>query len=679
MQLLQVVLYHDDGRTKSLDFRPGALNVVVGNKRTGKSALLDIVDYCVGRDDAAVFPGIFGRVVPWVGTLWQLEDGNRAYVARPRAAHGKSSSTQAMLLFGGADMEPIPFEELTVNVGSSQLRARLGAAIGLSDVTVEQSDPDKAPFAVTLGTASVFSFQNQNEVASKSHLLHRSGDSLLMGRVRDALPFFLGAVDGDQPQRNADLRVARRVLTRLTSELQDARNDAEHIDADLRSLLREAHTVGLVDVGEVESRTLLLQFLENARSASVADTVVASTDTQDRVHALTEDRQRLRRELNAALADRHLLLDATSGATGYESAITQQAGRLRSLNLLGAEQTQNVCPVCQRDLTGADPLAEQLRTRLTTLSTDIQSMIVATPGRQRALSDSAERITSIREQLVSIEESLTAADVADPTGGQNLGDQHTRDFIRGRIDATIRGRRPLNDEALDELQAAVVEAAARVTVLEQGTSTDEAEELIASKVGIVSADVTYYAQQQKVEYATRSVRFEPKKLTVVADTTDGPKTLQQMGSGANWVGYHVAAHLALHRYFVLNDRPLPRLLMLDQPSQPFYEGSNSSAKSTDQEDVRRMFTLLRDFVDELTPRFQIILSEHATLDDDWFQALPTHTLWTEGLVPRDWADDETWEEFTTQPESAEDDDPADGIDVGAESEPPPTEDDLSRE
>ena len=34
-----------------------------------------------------------------------------------------------------------------------------------------------------------------------------------------------------------------------------------------------------------------------------------------------------------------------------------------------------------------------------------------------------------------------------------------------------------------------------------------------------------------------------------SNTVDGPLTLSQMGSGENWVGYHVAVHLSLHRLF----------------------------------------------------------------------------------------------------------------------------------
>jgi len=43
-----------------------------------------------------------------------------------------------------------------------------------------------------------------------------------------------------------------------------------------------------------------------------------------------------------------------------------------------------------------------------------------------------------------------------------------------------------------------------------------------------------------------------------------------MGSAANWIGYHLIAHLGLHKHFVERDRPVPRFLILDQPTQAYF-------------------------------------------------------------------------------------------------------------
>lgn len=52
LQLINITLYNDDGDTRVVDFRPGELNIVTGDSKAGKSALLTIVDYCLGRETA---------------------------------------------------------------------------------------------------------------------------------------------------------------------------------------------------------------------------------------------------------------------------------------------------------------------------------------------------------------------------------------------------------------------------------------------------------------------------------------------------------------------------------------------------------------------------------------------------------------------------------------------------
>lgn len=65
MNLLAIVLYSKQGEHRVVDFRPGELNVVTGWSRTGKSALLDIVEFCLGRDTLTMplGPIVNGRLV----------------------------------------------------------------------------------------------------------------------------------------------------------------------------------------------------------------------------------------------------------------------------------------------------------------------------------------------------------------------------------------------------------------------------------------------------------------------------------------------------------------------------------------------------------------------------------------------------------------------------------------
>jgi hypothetical protein len=48
------------------------------------------------------------------------------------------------------------------------------------------------------------------------------------------------------------------------------------------------------------------------------------------------------------------------------------------------------------------------------------------------------------------------------------------------------------------------------------------------------------------------------------------RSIAEIGSGANWVAYHLLALIALHRYFIEDKRPVPEFLILDHPSQVYF-------------------------------------------------------------------------------------------------------------
>ena len=84
-----------------------------------------------------------------------------------------------------------------------------------------------------------------------------------------------------------------------------------------------------------------------------------------------------------------------------------------------------------------------------------------------------------------------------------------------------------------------------------------------------------------------------------------------MGSGENWVGYHVLAHLALHKWFRQKDRPVPSFIIFDQPSQAHYppeqdaDGSIDALADEDRTAVLQLFKLISDAAAELAPNLQI--------------------------------------------------------------------------
>jgi Protein of unknown function (DUF3732) len=198
-------------------------------------------------------------------------------------------------------------------------------------------------------------------------------------------------------------------------------------------------------------------------------------------------------------------------------------------------------------------------------------------------------------------------------------------------------------QSTSSLQNSVESARARVAVLEQELDPEAIREKMSTFLNIIGRYMTNYSEALNLEHRGSDLRLDVRNLTVVADTLDGPVPLFRMGSGENWVGYHVIAHLALHKWYRQKGRPTPAFLIFDQPSQAHYppeqdaEGSIDLLDDEDKTAVLELFQLISEAATELAPDMQIIITDHADLRPDWFQdAISERWRKGEALIPSGW-------------------------------------------
>jgi hypothetical protein len=652
VQLLSLVLYNADGRIRRLDFVPGALNIVTGESGTGKSALLTIIEYCLGRDTILVPVGPITDTVEWYGALWQLDDreGGRAFVARPKPVGQNASTSTAMLEFG-AHLDVPPFESLHANIDTKQLRQQLGRHIGVEE---NETEPDswslRPAVEANLGHAALLCLQAQSEIASQTVLFHRMGEQGIDQALKDTIPYFLGAVAPDEALKRAQLRDAKRTFSRLLAEYERVQLAAQTIDVELQALYAEARAVGLAAEIETSDRGALTRALQEARSGRIADHTTVSPQGQDRRRELEERREALAAQLRALLENRALLLNESKAAGQFVSALEQQQSRLTSLNLLpgvsdegsNRERIAFDCPVCGNHLNEPDPLPVALYTSLRKLQQQVGDLTGTRPSRRQALVELDTTAEEVREQL-------RAADMAlrNLNRGQRImveTDSDNQSFTRGRIDATLARMQLSDDLSFEVLRQQLEQTRATVEALKGELDDDVRREQLTSRLVAVGRDIKAFAARLELEHSAEDVRLDLARLTVVADTPTGPAPLSRIGSAKNWVGYHLATHLALHRYLTMQERPVPRFLMLDQPTQAHYPSERDNDTGMPEEDadrraVRAMFELMRDVVAELSPDFQLIVCDHADLPIDWFRESVRYR-WRNGeaLIPTEWID-----------------------------------------
>src|ERR1700704_5020941 len=91
VQLRSISIYSHQGERRDVNFRLGTLNIVTGASKTGKSALLDIVDYCWGRAECTVAEGEIRKAVSWFALHLDLNGEGLLLARRNPGPAGRAS------------------------------------------------------------------------------------------------------------------------------------------------------------------------------------------------------------------------------------------------------------------------------------------------------------------------------------------------------------------------------------------------------------------------------------------------------------------------------------------------------------------------------------------------------------------------------------------------------------
>jgi len=645
-QISDIVLYGFNGQKRVITLRTGQLNIITGASKTGKTALIEIIDYCLGSDECRIPAGIIRKAVEWVGVRLQIEAG-QAFVARRLPDPGRNASSD--IFYDVRNFIEIPERvDLRQTINDVALRAILSQHAGIGEnIHYPPEGNTRRPLTANIRHALYFAFQQQAEVLNNRLLFHNQGEPFIPQTIKDVLPYFLGAVDDDyvaKVTKLRDLRYKLRGLERKLSEYEAVRGEGVSL---AQSLLIEAVDIGLPGAEmPVEDWSECIEALKRIQSQppEPEDELASENNAYNQLQRtrleLEDELQRVKSQMLAAEA-------LNSEGQGYSREAQAQLHRLRSIELF-EESKQSVprCPLCESELSSASlPGLEQMRQSAQCLDSQIRTIEDRSPQMNEVIRKLRGRFDDVKRRLHENREEMDAIQASDRRL-QGMRDRSARRaHILGRSSLYLESLPHIEDTSELKLEIAALQN--EISGLEKELSNATVQERLDSILSILSHDMSQWACDLQLEHSKFPLRLDLRKLTVVADTADGPIPMNQMGSGENWVGYHLIAHFALHKWFVKRGRPLPRFIFIDQPSEVYFpadqevNGGRIDGENEDRQAVARMYKLALDVVNDLSPEFQIIMTDHADLAEKWFQDCVIER-WRGGtkLVPESWLKDD---------------------------------------
>ena len=642
-QITHIVLYpRGAGEPRVIGFNEG-VSVITGASKTGKSSLIDIVDYCLGSTQCEVPEGVIRRRVAWYGARFDLH-GQQFFVARRAPAEGALSSGEVYIQ-QGLDIDIPAASALYAVTSRDGLVGLLTEYLGIPRTSkIEQGLlPDHD---LTVRHASPFAFQKQYELSSPTVLFHGADDGYVARDIRESMPFFVGAISAQDIGAARQLAEMRREARELRARLA-ALTDASGADASRAiGLVREAVEVGLIsEAPQLASREDAIAVLQTL--ALPASDLARSSDTDDGADAAAAElrdlaaRQMSLRARHAELQDQLETLRAFGVLRGdFASEAREQEARLATIELLPAQEDDaHVCPLCETTLHEVVPSAEDLRSSLEALRSTI-SVFAADPPQmsatQQALQAEAGRVQS---ELAQVASAIASAQSARQQLASLATQRERRAVVLGRTSFYLDSVR--EDEVSPVLRARLAVVELRIRELESRIGAEVVRDRLESTSAWLTQDMGELQEGLRLEWSGRPIYLDFRRLSVACVTESGPVYLDRMGSGENWVAYHLLAHLSLHRLFAQRSSPVPRFLFLDQPSQVYFPtdadaaAASAGERSGDMAAVESLFRLVFDGARD--QGFQVILTDHADFADRWFRDAVVED-WHSGqaLIPDSW-------------------------------------------
>ncbi|MDP2496183.1 DUF3732 domain-containing protein [Shimia thalassica] len=635
----EIVIYSHTGETRPISFNSSGLNIITGKSKTGKSAIIDIIDYCLGRGSYNVAEGVIRKKVSWFG-LHLEKDGDEVFIARDNPGTGASTGSKVYFKRGKLEERPT-IDEIEKNTTESSLKTFITQYCGIVENEHRPVVGTRDPLSANISHALFMCFQPQGVIARKDQLFNRMDDTFRALALRDTLPYFLGAVDEQHFRYLSELDELRKQARLLEAQKGKQLQAIEVSRSRVTRLVNDGKRVGLIPQDYQAVDDSVFDYLSQIAKTDVEE-AVDYQDFGETITQLEDERRSIWNRIDELSKDRAATEAFISAQTDFGREVSEQKSRLSSIGIYKEQLgDRTICPLCALPQDEPTPSVSEINAALEDVDRQLSSVHKESPHLLSHISTLSEKIQALTLDLRETSKELRNAIASDEQAQMAQEQLVSRARYVGRLTNFIETVSPEDDDDFDGAELDRVKALIE-TVLSKLRS-EETESRITTFLDFIGQKMTEYSQMLSLEYQGSSLRLDAKKLTVVANTEDGPIPLNRMGSGENWVGYHVLAHLALHWWFRKRDRPVPAFLVLDQPTQAYYppdavEGSLDEIKiDADRRAVHSLFELMHHACQEISAPFQLIVLDHAHLRFDWFEnAIVEEWRGEDALIPSSW-------------------------------------------
>lgn len=648
-QLLKLVLWpRNGGKPRILEFERGVVNVITGGSKTGKSAVIPIIDYCLGAGKCSIPVGVIREQSSWFGVVIETVEGQKLLARREP---GDQQNTGDMYVVEAPEVA-VPDVIEGKNTKVEIVKASLDRLAGLSSLDFEPASDNAFKARTSFRDLAAFMFQPQNIVANPDILFFKADTTEHREKLKTIFPYVLNAITPRVLVLRQEIEQLQRQLRRKEGDLKSLRSVTDKWIAEGRTWLQQAMELGLSPLEQIPEQwpdlVDRLRHISMQSATSLAPSMESIDSTLDRLKVLREQESEVAAEVTEHRQELNNLRRLRESSEAFGDAMRLQRDRLSLSGWIRDRSRESGDPLLALD-GGGDQRIVALCQTLEDLEVQLRShpfMSDTLDGemlRQKALTEqSLARLSQVRREIQAYEatsEEARRSALRFKSAERFLGALEQAIGLYDQSDATS----PLQSEIEDLKQ--------KIAALADEISEAGIRSRLEKAINTIQALTGKIVPAMDAEWPDAPVRLNIKELTVQVTRGARDDFLWEIGSGANWLAYHVAVTLALQQFFLSHKHhPVPGLLIYDQPSQVYFpkrstkaevEEGDDSWKDQDIQAVRKVFEVLGKAVTDAGDRLQIIVLDHAH-SEVWGNLVNVHFCeeWrgSKKLVPTSWID-----------------------------------------
>lgn len=586
----KLLLWLKDNSLRTLQFEDDKVNVITGNSKTGKTAVLEIIDYCLcGSETVVISDEHIGENVLWYGICFGINDKKYTIARGAISEDGTFSKDYYFSQTGEIPAEPC------VKLGEAEVKSILESEFSLdNEVTVAVGGR-----SVKKNTRLSFRYFLMFTTLSKDTIDNGKMffDKLNLERYRDVWPqvfdLSLGVIDIESITLQKKINDLKQELFNLEGEKKKQEKADSQIKTQVELLVKNAKEAQILDEAiEVEEGLLQLKtMIEDGIS-----NFVYNFPLQQKYEKIQEKRDKINLQLIKLKRFKKSYLE-------YKKSLKEDLDSLKPVTYIKNEFSGNISGeylqflnILERDLANVKNAIHDKQP----FEYDVDRKIRELNKALEVLDISLNQEAQVKYSLIPTAQKLVAfGEIKSQYSGIKF-----KEHDNVNIDKKIEKR----NKELEVLE-------------EQYSSISEKRDLVINTLNEYIQTYITKAKEALDEYGEYCAWFDYKKQQLALKKNKSA-SVAKISSSSDHLFLHLCLFAGIHQMILEGKAPyVPSFLIMDQPSRPYFNNSNYDYKDSEEvvsikgdwSKVKSIFKLWDEFFKQILKKkqhFQVIVLEH---------------------------------------------------------------------